>query len=323
MGATEYSSHQDEIADSAGEVPPTEKRCLNCNAPLTDIYCAHCGQKDIPMRQTLGELVYNFLSSFSGYESKFFKTCRYLLLKPGFLASEYNAGRRERYFHPARMYAFISFIYFFLFATLPDAGKSPSVIKITKDGKDIDYYSGEPIDLGDTFDTRHHYDSVQSALPLDDRDGWLKRRLKYRTFELKERFEGNPGEFASHVNDDFTSHFSVVFFFLLPVFAFILWLFYLKKDFFYSEHLVFSICYYNFFFLAGSVAMLVETVSSLRWLGILLNFAIIGYLLLALKRSYREGWGKTIAKFVSFMVVFGICILAGLLVNLLITLMFI
>ena len=82
-------------AEQGAKVEPgSEKRhCLNCSTPLTDVYCPHCGQKDIPSRQTLGELVFNFISSFSGYESKFFKTCRYLLFKPGFLATEYNAGQ--------------------------------------------------------------------------------------------------------------------------------------------------------------------------------------------------------------------------------------
>ena len=301
----------------------TIRRCLNCTEILTGTYCANCGQKDIPRRQTLSELSYNFLSSFSGYESKFFRTCRFLLLKPGFLAVEYNAGRRERYFHPVRMYAFISFIYFFLFATLPNAEKSASGLKITKDGRNIDFDSGDSINLGAGFETRHHYDSVQTTLKADERDGWLKRKLKYKTFDLRERFAGNPGEFAGHVIQDFTSHFSVVFFFLLPVFAFILWLFYNKKDFFYSEHLVFSIYCYNFFFLVGSLAMLLENLAWLTWLAILLDLSILVYLLVALKRTYREGWGKTALKFVSFIVFFGICILIGLLGNLLITLMFI
>jgi Zn finger protein HypA/HybF involved in hydrogenase expression len=109
-----------------------EKRhCLNCSTPLTDVYCPHCGQKDIPNRQTLGELVFNFISSFSGYESKFFTTCRYLLFRPGFLATEYNSGKRERYFHPARMYVFISFIFFLLLFSLPDDEHSNTNFNVT------------------------------------------------------------------------------------------------------------------------------------------------------------------------------------------------
>jgi hypothetical protein len=69
--------------------------------------------------------------------------------------------------------------------------------------------------------------------------------------------------------------------------------------------------------------MLIENLSWMAWLAVLLDLSIFVYLLVALKRTYDEGWGKTIFKFVSFMVVFGISILIGLLGNLLITLMFI
>jgi hypothetical protein len=96
-----------------------------------------------------------------------------------------------------------------------------------------------------------------------------------------------------------------------------------KKDIYFSEHMVFSICYYNFFFLAGSVALILESVPWLNWFSVIFGIAIFLYLLLAMKRTYRDSWGKTALKFVSFTVVFGICILVGLLVNLLITLMLI
>jgi len=324
MEAPRNPSTQDNTSDANdGGETQQENHCLNCGATLTDIYCAHCGQKNIARRQTLSELSYNFLSSFSGYESKFLLTCRHVLLKPGFLPIEYNAGRRERYFHPVRMYAFISVIYFFLFATLPGADESGSVLKITKDGKEVSSFTSDSLDLKNAFETRDHYDSVQAALPQGDRDGWLKRKLKYRAFDLKDQASGNPGEFAKHVGEGFTSHVSIIFFLLLPVFAAILWMLNYKKDIYFSEHLVFSICYYNFFFLVGSVALLLESVPWLNWISVLLGFAIFLYLVLAMKRTYGDSWSKTVLKFVSFTVVFGICILVGLLVNLLITLMLI
>jgi predicted RNA-binding Zn-ribbon protein involved in translation (DUF1610 family) len=300
-----------------------EEHCLNCGAILTGAFCAQCGQKNIGRRQTLSELGNNFISSFAGYDSKFLLTCKHLLLKPGFLPMEYNAGRRERYFHPVRMYAFISVIYFFLFATLPGADKSGGVLTITKDGQDVSSFASDSLDLNNAFETREHYDSVQAALPPDDRDNWFERKLQYKAFDLKDQASDNPGEFAKHVGEGFTSHVSVIFFLLLPIFAAILWMLNYKKDIYFSEHLVFSICYYNFFFLAGSVALLLESIPWLNWISILLGFAIMLYLLLAMKRNYRDGWGKTVLKFVSFTVAFGICILIGLLVNLLITLMLI
>lgn len=313
---------QDSIPDSKEQLESTQtNRCLNCGTLVIEIYCGHCGQKNIARRQTLRELSYDFISSFSGYESKFLTTCRHLLLKPGFLSMEYNAGRRERYFHPVRMYAFISVVYFFLFTSLPGVDKSESVLQIEQNGKQV--LSGDSLRLDDVLDTRQHYDSVQSTLPEAERDGWLTRKLQYRIFEIKDRVSGDPREFSRQVGKDFTSHVSVIFFLLLPVFAAVMWMLNYKKDIYYSEHLVFSVCYYNFFFLAGSIVMLLDAVPWLNWIAIVLRFAIFVYLLLAMKRAYKDTWGVTIAKFVSFTVLFGICILAGLLTNLLITLMLI
>lgn len=324
MEAPGYSSANKNTADTNDEVEAGgQGHCLNCGALLTDMYCARCGQKNIARRQTLSELAYNFISSFSGYESKFLLTCKHLLLKPGFLPLEYNAGRRERYFHPVRMYAFISVIYFFLFTTLPGADSSGAVLKVTRDGKDVSSISGDSIDLKNAFQSREHYDSVQAALPPAERDSWFNRKLKYRAFDLKDRASDNPGEFAKNVGENYTSHVSVIFFLLLPMFAAILWLLNYKKDIYFSEHLVFSICFYNFFFLAGSVALLLEVIPGMEWVSLVLGFIILLYLLLAMKRTYRDSWGKTVLKFVSFTVLFGICILVGLLVNLMITLILI
>jgi hypothetical protein len=303
-------------------VTDQSRHCLNCSTALTDLYCPHCGQKDIPRRQSLAELSFSFISSFSGYESKFLKTCRYLLLKPGFLATEYNAGKRESYFHPARMYVFISFIYFLLFTSLPDSNEK-SLVTITSgnDTEDVDYNKSD--DGDEAIETRAQYDSIQQSLNPQDQDGWLTKKWKYKEIELTNQFEADPKGFASRVINGFTAHFSQVFFFLLPIFAFLLWLLYIRKDFFYYEHLVFSICYYNFFFLAGSFAMLANSVPWLRWLGILLELAIVVYLLFAMKAAYKETWRKTIWKYAVFIGLFGICIALGLLTNLLITLMFI
>lgn len=306
-----------EAAGVKNDPPGDDKRyCLNCSTPLVGVYCSQCGQKDIPRRQTLGELCFNFLSSFSGYESKFFQTTRFLILKPGFLATEYNAGKRERYFHPARMYVFISFIYFLLFTSLPPADDQKTIINITSDTTDMDKSVSK-------IERREKYDSLQSTLLPADRDGWLFRKLKYREFELEEAYMSNPKEFASKAIAAYTEHFSQVFFLLLPVFALVLWLLYVRHDIFYYEHLVFSICFYNFFFIAGSLAMIAEAVSWTKWLGAIIEFAIFIYLLLAMKRSYNQSWPKTILKYSAFIILFGICIAFGLLLNLFVTLMYI
>ncbi|MCI0750317.1 MAG: hypothetical protein L0Y35_00610, partial [Flammeovirgaceae bacterium] len=97
-----------------------------------------------------------------------------------------------------------------------------------------------------------------------------------------------------------------------PVFALLLKFLYVRRDFFYSEHLVFSIYFYNFFYLAGSLYMLINQVSWLEWLATLIGFWIYLYLLFAMKRMYGQRWGKTILKFALFSMGFFLCLGIGM-----------
>lgn len=296
--------------------------CLNCETELNDSYCPHCGQKDIPKRQTLGELFTNFISSFWSYESKFFKTGQYLLLRPGFLAIEYNNGRRERYFHPARMYVFISFIYFLLLYSLPDVDDQGPVDSSSENLAYEGYGTTLLIDtIGMT--TFSQYDSIQESLPASERDGWLVRFYKKREIEVNQKYFEDPTSFARNVESSLISNFPKIFFILLPIFALLLKLLYLRKDFFYSEHLVFSIYYYNFFFLAGSLYMLLNLSDWSQWLAVGTGGWIARYFLLGMKKMYKQKWGITVIKYVAFSMLFSICVVIGLLMNLMITLLYI
>ena len=128
-------------AEQSGSSKRNNEFCLNCGTKLVDAFCQHCGQKDLPQRQTLGELWSNFISSFWSYEGKFLLTTRYLLTRPGFLAVEYTKGKRESYYHPARMYVFISFVFFLLFFSLTDKIKTTTIskdaINLTDDDKKV------------------------------------------------------------------------------------------------------------------------------------------------------------------------------------------
>lgn len=337
--------------------------CLNCDTKLQDLYCHHCGQKDIPRRRTLGELIENFIGSFYSFESKFFRTVKFLLLKPGFLPVEYTAGKRESYYHPARAYVFISFVFFLLFFSLPDddeedkpltkkdeaefnrgmdemrkglyqAGLDSAVVDsiyrasvVDSTEVDLVYVPGKekPIvkkknknsfNLGDIdYKTFAEYDSAQSALPENERDGWFIRMVNRRAIELNDKYkDDNSGKkFSEDFSEAFSSQFSTVLFYLLPVFALLFKLLYVRRDYFYAEHLVFAIFYYNFFYLAASVYMLIALIPIM---GSITNFFLalwmIAYLPIAMKRMYKQSWRKTIFKFALFAFLFMICLSVGM-----------
>lgn len=308
-------------AESGNKKDAISDTCLNCGTPLTGTYCTLCGQKNIPRRQTLGELIENFLGSFFSYESKFFRTIKFLLFKPGFLVVEYNSGRRERYYHPARMYVFVSFIYFLLFLSLPDSEERNDTMQSDKtenveDDSDFDIN-------GVHYENRESYDSIQATLAPEKRDGWMMRKLNYRALELRNKFQNNGEQFSKAIGDSFTANSPKVFFFLLPIFALLLKLLYIRRDFFYSEHLVMSIYFYNFFFAIGIIGLLLETIPMLDWISVVIFFVVLFYLLKAMKTVYRQGWWKTFAKLFLLSFIFSVCIGFGLAINLVITLMLI
>ena len=356
-------------AEQSGGSKRHNEFCLNCGVKLIDVFCHHCGQKDIARRQTLGELFSNFISSFWSYEGKFFLTTKYLIMKPGFLAVEYNAGRRESYYHPARMYVFISFVFFLLFFSLPDGdGETKKIVADKNDlnGEDLKdareglkkgnidslmtvlgqdttlrrvvpglmdsikakkkkkKYGNWNVGLQKAeYSSVQTYDSTQATKAENDRDGWFKRKLTVRAIELSLKYKDEPGKFGKDFLAGLKDNFSKILFYLLPVFALLLKLLYVRRDYYYSEHLVFSIYYYNFFYLAGSIQMLVGLVPGLGWLNSIIGFWIFFYLLFAMKRLYVQSWRKTIFKFVLFSFAFFFCAMIGLSVTALAILMII
>lgn len=89
-----------------------EKNCLNCGATLCGRYCHVCGQENLEPKETVWHLVQHFFNDITHFDGKFFSTVKYLLRKPGFLSTEYVAGRRASYLNPIRMYVFTSAFFF-------------------------------------------------------------------------------------------------------------------------------------------------------------------------------------------------------------------
>jgi hypothetical protein len=94
-----------------------EKNCLNCNAEVLGRYCHICGQENVEVEESFWSLATHLIYDIMHFESKFFDTLKFLLLRPGFLSKEYLRGRRASYLHPIRMYVFTSAIFFIIFFT--------------------------------------------------------------------------------------------------------------------------------------------------------------------------------------------------------------
>lgn len=99
----------------------------------------------------------------------------------------------------------------------------------------------------------------------------------------------------------FNNAFSIAMFFALPGVAVLLTLLYLSQGRLFHGHVVFVLNYVTFSFLANLVALPFESLH--QWLYVAIAMAIsYPYLLLAMKRVYKERWGQTLWKFGMFVV---------------------
>ena len=89
------------------------KACANCGAPMYGPYCYACGQPEKGMIRHLASVMADVLDTVFNIDSRIFRSIVPLYFRPGFLTTEYFAGRRTRYVTPFRLFFFLCIISFF------------------------------------------------------------------------------------------------------------------------------------------------------------------------------------------------------------------
>ncbi|MGA7675901.1 MAG: DUF3667 domain-containing protein [Rhizomicrobium sp.] len=112
-----------------------------------------------------------------------------------------------------------------------------------------------------------------------------------------------------------------ILFLLLPLFALLLALFYrgLRKEFFFVDHLVFSLTMHTFAFVALIAAAGAAQIVSGGWVAGLLFSVLALYLLLSLKLFYGQNWTRTSLKFVAIGIIYPIFFLGPALLAAIVT----
>ncbi len=108
----------------------------------------------------------------------------------------------------------------------------------------------------------------------------------------------------------------IAMFFLLPIFALILMVFYRKYGY-YAHHLVFSFYYFALIFTVFSIILVLNFIYDIPgWGDFIFMLSVYIYLLVGLKRFYRQGWLKSFFK-TSLVTILFLCFVAPLAVGLL------
>ena len=244
-----------ESADAAELIPQTE-RCLNCDAELSGEYCKQCGQKKVDRHDfSIKHFFGHLLHEFTHLDSnKILKTLYALVFRPGLLTAEYLAGRKGGYINPIRIYLTFSALYF-LFAW--------GALSEVRGG-------------GATRMARN-----PSAIAM-------ARQRGIEPIALGEKIQQKAEKYAAGLR-----------FGSVLISGLFLSVLFIGARRYYVEHLIFSLHYYSFDFLCKSIFAVAFMVSGA--LGFKLPTLVLDlfypvafiYLMVALRRVYKQSWAIT------------------------------
>ncbi|WHI50878.1 DUF3667 domain-containing protein [Microbulbifer sp. MLAF003] len=125
-------------------------RCANCQTELLGPHCYSCGQPIKGMVRHFSSIIGDLFDTLLALDSRIWKTLPSLLFKPGFLTTEYFAGRRVRYVSPVRLFIFLCVTTFFVVRMSSDwsinfgadSSSSKEAVNIAEKSKRRPGYSG-------------------------------------------------------------------------------------------------------------------------------------------------------------------------------------
>jgi hypothetical protein len=89
--------------------------CKSCGNNHQENYCPACGEKAFnPKQLSVNHFIEDSFESFIHFDTKFFRTIKTLISKPGQLSVDYVEGRRIKYMKPIQLFLVVNLIYFII-----------------------------------------------------------------------------------------------------------------------------------------------------------------------------------------------------------------
>lgn len=276
------------MQDARPEPVAAPSACLNCGEKLLGEFCWRCGQEAADFHRPLRSLASDFFENVLNLDTKLLRTIRPLLFKPGRLTREYLAGRRAPYVRPLKLYLLAALLSFGVMALWPQ-----TVVRVVVSDP-------EP----------------QAEERVDDEVSEAPFGLEGLDFE---KALADPERFGQTL----TANLQRSLFLLLPVFALLLELLYLRRRILYLDHLVFAFHFHAFAFLVLTAMILIEAAGIpprvLAPIGVAAWLWIFVYLFLALRRVYGGSRLTAGLRFAALLISYGIVFTFALLGLMLLT----
>ncbi|MFB6097508.1 MAG: DUF3667 domain-containing protein [Salinibacter sp.] len=321
-GSSSASSSPEAPASAPSGSDTPEDQCENCGALLHGPYCSQCGQKAADRVVPIWHMLNEVLEAVIELDMRVVHTLPKFLFLPGRLTKEYVNGRRKRYIRPFRLYLFTTFLLFTVLALTTGGGFTfpfnpqvpPAQADTVRAGADGDTLAAAaaPSFLG-TPEQRQEWARAfrQNPGTVDVKFGGaetqsrLERLLRVKVAEAIQ----NPQDFVGSMID----RGPYVMFLMLPIFAFLLKLLYIRRGRLYVEHLIFSLHVHAFSFVAFTVGILLGEAES-AWLQSAawwVELSPLLYLVLAMAHVYDQGLIKSSIKAFLLLFVYTIVLTLG------------
>jgi len=93
-----------------------DARCKNCDTVILGVFCHRCGEKVLVKEDFhVSRYIGGFISSLTNLDSKFYRTLKAFLGRPGQLSGDYLRGLRKPFLSPIQIFLILTVI-FFVFA---------------------------------------------------------------------------------------------------------------------------------------------------------------------------------------------------------------
>lgn len=153
------------------------------------------------------------------------------------------------------------------------------------------------------FNTVMGYDTVQSLLPPEKRDGYWRRLTKRKGIDVSAKAIDDNDSFSRTIMDKFLHTLPQLLFLSLPAYTFLLWLLYRRqKNYYYANHAIYTIHFFCFTFIMTFFMQLgnryfpeSNLVTVINTILFLLTFF---YQYKSMRVFYQQRRGKTILKFI-------------------------
>jgi len=270
-------------------------KCQNCQYDLrADMdYCPTCGQRVLPEHLTTSYFLKEFLNNYFSFDSRFFKTLKPLLLKPGWLTIEFLSGKRIRYINPVQVFIFASFLYFLV----------DSLIFVESPGeKDLIVFS----ENGQAIGTDTLNDAQIDSLFRGDNDAststWSWTHFLQKAHQFNQLDKATQNEKISKI-------LSYAIFFLTPIFAIYLGWFFRKRNRHYLENLIFSLHFHSFYFVLATIFLFINRIFPDDMVKFASFILVCFYLTKALRTFFPFSWKSILFRFSGLLVLYGFTVI--------------